>query len=206
MFWPPTSRSMKYEFLPPTGCALFLPAVGPLFSPAVGRSFHPLWVRSSHPLWVRSSHPLWVRSSQFCFDHPSRHSGPPGFVASASTILLSSAQVFWLLVTEIVQSSIAVVFTQSAGFMQRLVGAAVGCMKFLFVRHALRDILMAFHELLGGEVFARVRHAPSRAARGFLACPVPCCSFRRAQCVEDQSSAALVLLSSRRYLAPVRSR
>ena len=68
----------------------------------------------------------------------------------------------------IIQSSISVVFTESAAVTQGLVGAAAGCLTFLFVHHALRDVLVAFHELLGGELFARVWHAPSRAARGVL--------------------------------------
>ena len=43
MFSPPSSRTMKYEFLPAVGTALSLPAAGPLF--------HPLWVRSFPP-WL----------------------------------------------------------------------------------------------------------------------------------------------------------
>ena len=50
-------------------------------------------------------------------------------------------------------------FTESAGFTPGLVGAAAGCLTFLFVRHvpACR-VLVAFRELLGGELFARVQH------------------------------------------------
>ena len=46
MFWPPPSRTMKYDFLPAVGIALP----------------YQLWVRSFHLLWVRSFHLLWVRS------------------------------------------------------------------------------------------------------------------------------------------------
>ena len=60
-------------------------------------------------------------------------------------------------------------FDESAGFSEVLVfGAAAGCLTFWFVCHALRDVLMAFLELLVGELFARVQHAHSRAARGLL--------------------------------------
>ena len=67
---------------------------------------------------------------------------------------------FWL---------ITVMFAESAGFTHGLVGAAAGCLTLLFVRHALRDVLIAFRELLpGGDLFAQVCHAPARAARGLL--------------------------------------
>ena len=56
---------------------------------------------------------------------------------------------FWLLVAGIIQSSITVMFSKSAGFTQVLVDAA--CLTFFFVSHGLRDVLMAFHELLGGD-------------------------------------------------------
>ena len=39
---------------------------------------------------------------------------------------------------------------------------------FSSVRRALHGVLVALHELLRGELFARVQHAHSRAARGSL--------------------------------------
>ena len=57
--------------------------------------------------------------------------------------------------------------TESADFTEVLVGAVAGCLTFssvcLSVGHALRDVLMALHELLD-ELFARVRHGSSRDA------------------------------------------
>ena len=57
-------------------------------------------------------------------------------------------------------------FAESADFAQVLVGAAA----VMFVHHALRDVLMAFHELLGLRTVrpCRPAHAPLRAARGPL--------------------------------------
>ena len=43
-------------------------------------------------------------------------------------------------------------YAESADFAQVLVGAAA----VLFVHHALRDVVMAFHELLGCDMFAHV--------------------------------------------------
>ena len=51
-FWPLSSRTTKYEFLPVVGSALFT-RCGSAFSRR-GCSCYQLWVRSFHPLWVRS--------------------------------------------------------------------------------------------------------------------------------------------------------
>ena len=63
---------------------------------------------------------------------------------------------------------ISVMFTGSVVLV--VLDAAAGCLTFssvcLSACHALRDLLMALHELLVGELFACVQHAHSRAARG----------------------------------------
>ena len=89
-------------------------------------------------------------------------------VPDVSICLLAS----WL---GIIHSFISVMFSDSAGFTQVLVivGDAAGCSTFSSVCvsaacHALRDVIMAFHELFGCELFACVQHAHSRAARGLL--------------------------------------
>ena len=77
----------------------------------------------------------------------------------------------------IILSYISVMFSESAVFPQVLVvgGAAAGCFDVLVCLsvclsacHALRDVIMAFHELFGCEMFACVEHAHLRAARGLL--------------------------------------
>ena len=171
MPWPLTSRTMRYEFLPAVGCALFFPAVGLLFSPAVGPLFFTCC--GSALFGVASAiHHVVLHLRHLCLSINRPLPSQP----KSSGFLIRGLS------------------TQSGGFTHGLVGAAVGCLTFFVVRHALRDVLMAFHELLGGELFA---HARSFTCCAWLA------GLARHHAVPSSARSAW---RSRRYPAPVRSR
>ena len=118
---------------------------------------HPCcWVCSSSRCGSAILYSLWSRSFLCCVDHSLWTSG---FSASASAILPSSAQVFWLLVSGIVRyGPVHPVCWVCAG--------ACRCCSFtpLCVRHVLLVVLMANCS----PTHLLTPSTPSRAARGLL--------------------------------------